>query len=229
MLVVIAIIAILAAILLPVLNKARMKGQQVYCLSNHKQFAAGTALYIGDNRGYVMDRYGNQADNWSSASWMRLLINGYGISKKNFVCPSISLNNVPAGYDPGIAWEGTSNTEFGISIYSFNSMICAKTSWSSTGGPGGLITRCDMPTVTILTLGYYCPGMVDGVSGIRNTVSFIGAQPSNWRDHGRQGLNFSLLDGHAESIRYPSNPKKLRVVPIRKWFSDSTAWLYGYI
>jgi prepilin-type N-terminal cleavage/methylation domain-containing protein/prepilin-type processing-associated H-X9-DG protein len=48
LLVVIAIIAILAAILFPVFARAREKARQASCLSNVKQLALGTMMYIQD-------------------------------------------------------------------------------------------------------------------------------------------------------------------------------------
>ena len=48
LLVVIAIIAILAAILFPVFSKARAKAQQTVCLSNMKQMALSTRMYVSD-------------------------------------------------------------------------------------------------------------------------------------------------------------------------------------
>ncbi len=46
-----AIIAILAALLLPVLSKAKARAQQIVCQSNLKQLATAWTMYIGDNHG----------------------------------------------------------------------------------------------------------------------------------------------------------------------------------
>ncbi len=48
LLVVISIIAILAALLLPALNKAREKAQTIACLGNLRQVARGVLIYCGD-------------------------------------------------------------------------------------------------------------------------------------------------------------------------------------
>ncbi|WP_303056135.1 prepilin-type N-terminal cleavage/methylation domain-containing protein [Victivallis vadensis] len=54
LLVVIAIIAILAAMLLPALNKARAKAFAVECAGNLKSISQGAYLYIGDNDDFVL-------------------------------------------------------------------------------------------------------------------------------------------------------------------------------
>lgn len=54
LLVVIAIIAILAALLLPGLASAKKNAQKTACLNNQKQMNAAHAMYVIDNRDYVV-------------------------------------------------------------------------------------------------------------------------------------------------------------------------------
>lgn len=68
LLVTIAIIAILAAILLPVLSVAKKRGAQAVCINNQRQLAIGMQIYINDNNGAfpgIASRlYGFQPEDW---------------------------------------------------------------------------------------------------------------------------------------------------------------------
>ena len=55
LLVVIAIIAILMAILMPTLNRAREQGRRAACLSNLKQLTLGWLMYADDNDSEIMN------------------------------------------------------------------------------------------------------------------------------------------------------------------------------
>jgi len=58
LLVVIGIIAVLIAILLPALNRAREAGKRVQCLSNLRQLSQATIMFTGENRGWMPGQAG---------------------------------------------------------------------------------------------------------------------------------------------------------------------------
>jgi prepilin-type processing-associated H-X9-DG protein len=60
-LVVIAIIAILAAMLLPALARAKQKGQGVQCMNNHRQLTLAWRMYADDSRDFLVYASGDSA------------------------------------------------------------------------------------------------------------------------------------------------------------------------
>jgi prepilin-type N-terminal cleavage/methylation domain-containing protein/prepilin-type processing-associated H-X9-DG protein len=96
LLVVIAIIAILAAILFPVFAKAREKARQTACLSNLKQLALATLMYVQDydeqlpnvNYDYL---YG--APGWMPGGTHWPCLQPYIKNEQILICPSADINH----------------------------------------------------------------------------------------------------------------------------------------
>lgn len=84
LLIVIAIIAILASMLLPVLNKVREKSKTILCMNNIKQISTAQVLYADDYNGCMVQC---AQDNATYKPWTTLLIRGAYIPEKNLNCP----------------------------------------------------------------------------------------------------------------------------------------------
>jgi prepilin-type processing-associated H-X9-DG protein/prepilin-type N-terminal cleavage/methylation domain-containing protein len=94
LLVVIAIIAILAAMLLPALNKARDTAKLISCVSNEKQLGLAMLMYVGDNDDYYTPYVENGANSWQKTYWNgRLLQLGYISGIDVMICPAGDSGN----------------------------------------------------------------------------------------------------------------------------------------
>ena len=107
LLVVIAIIAILASMLLPALNKARVKAKAIACASNLKQTGLTTIMYAADFKGLFP--VGFAKVNGQSSGWWEYL---YAVNKKvdaQLRCPSRTIKDT---YLSNFKMPGTSVNDF---------------------------------------------------------------------------------------------------------------------
>lgn len=105
LLVVVAIIAVLAALLLPVLSRAKLKARQAACLSNLRQIGVAFSLYQGENNERFPDRRDVKAAlgyrPWSDwppsdprAGWAAVTLDDHLGNGAVWICPSVAASRL---------------------------------------------------------------------------------------------------------------------------------------
>jgi type II secretory pathway pseudopilin PulG len=106
LLVCIGIMAMLIAILLPVLSSARNSAKRVACASNLRQLGQFVVIFANDHGGRVpegQDTPASGAGSWNT-TWMYtkdyfVLVDTYGANQKLFICPFTPLASIgPSGF-----------------------------------------------------------------------------------------------------------------------------------
>lgn len=186
LLVVIAIVAILAAMLLLALNKARDKAKTIKCIGNEKQLSQVFLLYVSDYGDYFPLPYGYGLPG-AQDFWTTYIINNYlNKSNKVLICPS--------------ATDFTRDSVTNTPHYGYNIRVAkaaAPEDW------GGKLNQIPQPSKIIQ--------LVDAIRSKTSPTQYFGyyeAQSFDYvhtRHDGGFSANVIYCDGHVETQR-ASNP-----------------------
>lgn len=111
LLIVIAIIGILASMLLPALNNARLKALGIACLNNQKQLGLGMVSYTQDFNGYYPP-YKEGAG--TAPLWNAIMLDGKYLFAKALLCPAVEQ---PASYSAKVLEQKVENGDLSSSVF----------------------------------------------------------------------------------------------------------------
>ena len=213
-LVVIAIIAILASLLLPVLSLGKAKGKRMACVNNLKQFVFSTQMYSADNDGKLVENVpmtngpaANAPNSWVPGNMMAAAdATNQALIRQGKLFPyasQIGIYHCPAdtsqsGGGPRVrsysmnSWMGSRTMEREPSGYGYGDgyyRTFVRESEVAAAGPSRLWTIADEHEATIDDA-WFLVTMDDS----RPFASF----PATRHDHGF-ALNFA--DGHVETYK----------------------------
>jgi len=197
LLVVIAIIAILAAMLLPALNKARDRAKSIQCTGNLKTFGYAVLSYCDTYQDFMPRSTGYDVEGyfyWQLAFAALKLVNAPVPNDKSisaiFLCPSDPMTRTRDGYS---VWNTYRGTTYGMNRYL--SVNYSSLGTSSAGYIGRKITRAQWPSKTCSIGDKWVPPALptaDVQADLRARNYIPGERHSN-------NWNYTTLDGSVKS------------------------------
>lgn len=206
LLVVVAIIAVLIAILIPSLSRAREQGKAVKCQSNMRMLAVAVTLYAQQNRDWLPQWGFNHGggDTNKSRAWLKTMGKEYGENAGLLRCP----------VDRSPTWIKPYNGNLRVTSYATNYFLSAENKNDTeigfrSGHPFNSTRWVERPAATV----FVAELAEEGDYAVSDHV-----HPENWayffpaeraeaagqvalERHLKQA-NYAYLDGHAERLPF---------------------------
>lgn len=187
LLVVIAIIAILAAILFPVFAQAREKARQANCISNTKQYATATLMYVQDyDEAFPFSAYSGENMCVATFYWA---VQPYVKNNEITQCPSEKNALVLADVFKPLPPCTNSPTGTG---YAINSMLFAN--GYIPGATAVSLAAINRPAETFMTY--------DGNDAFNSTYQ---AQLQLVQARHSENISVNYVDGHSKAVKGTQN------------------------
>jgi general secretion pathway protein G len=199
----ISIIALLAALLLPVFDSARARARQTVCASNLRQLGTAVALYAQDNDDlfpYGGDPTDINTNQWQTTSGSRFWPEAHNLA---------SLRDVlhPYAKDDAL-WRCPSDFGFDYPAFSEGFPLSASpTEYQAFGMSYSYRTELTLKRKSLATVAAYDPFPPYAEHGTAE-INLLSDADGNWHGADYQRFNMLMIDGHVAALSY-GGAKKL--------------------